>query len=147
MEARFCRKVLGEAGDRTVVEVLELDRWDVVAGAVQPAVVEPVDVLQGGEFDVVEATPGAAAADELGLVQDYEGLGGGVGVALAAYRPDGAGGVEAFGVADGQVPGGFNWSSQHPDEQGCDDGANSSMGVDEDRPPADALAGAAAAAA
>jgi hypothetical protein len=43
--------------------------------------------------------------------------------------------------------GGFNRSSQHPDEQGCDDGANSSMGVDEDRPPADALAGAAAAAA
>jgi hypothetical protein len=49
--------VLGEAGDRTVVVVLELDRRDVAAGAVQPAVVEPVDVFKGGEFDVVEAFP------------------------------------------------------------------------------------------
>jgi putative transposase len=49
--------------------------------------------------------------------------------------------------SDRGVQPGLNRSSQHPDEQGCDDGANSSMGVDEDRPPADALAGAAAAAA
>jgi transposase InsO family protein len=43
--------------------------------------------------------------------------------------------------------GGFKRSSQHPDQQGCDDGTNSSVGVDEDRPCSDALAGAAAAAA
>ena len=43
--------------------------------------------------------------------------------------------------------GGFNRSSQHPDQQGCDVGASSSVGVDEDRPCADAFAGAAAAAA
>src|SRR3954451_24661930 len=105
MEARFCRDVLDEAGDRTVVVVLVLDRWDVADGAVQPAVVEPVDVLQGGQFDVVEAAPGAAAADEFGLVEADEGLGGGVvvGVALAPDRAEGAGGVEAFGVADGEV--------------------------------------------
>jgi hypothetical protein len=50
--------VLGEAGDLTVVVVLELDGRDVGAVAVEPAVVEPVDVLQGREFDVVEAAPG-----------------------------------------------------------------------------------------
>src|SRR3954452_6765245 len=43
--------------------------------------------------------------------------------------------------SDAGSQGGFNWSSQHPDEQGCDDGADGSMGVDEDRPSADALAG------
>jgi hypothetical protein len=45
------------------------------------------------------------------------------------------------------LAGGFNWSSQHPDEQGCDVGTNSSMGRHEDGPGADAFAGAAAAAA
>ena len=105
MEARFCRGVLGEAGDCTVVVVLELDGWDVAAGAVYAAVVEPVDVLQRGQFDVVEAAPGPAAADELGLVETDEGLGGGVveRVAFAADRADRAGGVEPFGVADRQV--------------------------------------------
>ena len=78
MEVRFCRGVLGEAGDRTVVVVFELDRWDVAAGAVEAAVVEPVDVLQRRGFDVVEAPPGAAAADQLGLVEADQGLGGGV---------------------------------------------------------------------
>jgi hypothetical protein len=67
VEARFCRHVLGEAGDLTVVVVLVLDGRDVADGAVEPAVVEPVDVLQSRQFDVVEAAPGAAAADEFGL--------------------------------------------------------------------------------
>ena len=63
--------------------------------AVQAAVVEPVDVLQGGELDVVEALPRPSTADELGLVQADEGLGGGVvvGVAPAADAAQGAGGV------------------------------------------------------
>jgi hypothetical protein len=64
VEARFCRGVLGEAGDRTVVVVFELDRWDVAAGAVEAVVVEPVDVLQSGQVDVVEAAPGTAATEE-----------------------------------------------------------------------------------
>ncbi len=86
MEAWFCREVLGEAGDRTVVVVLELDRWDVAAGAVESSVVEPVDVLQGGQFDVVEALPRAAAADEFGLVETDEGLGGGVEAPISVKR-------------------------------------------------------------
>jgi hypothetical protein len=41
--------------------------------------------------------------------------------------------------------GGFKRSSQHPDKQGCDDGTNSGVDVDEDRPGADAFAGPTAA--
>ena len=49
--------------------------------------------------------------------------------------------------SDAGSQGGFKRSSQHPDQQGCDDGTNSSVVVDQDRPGADALAGPAAAAA
>src|SRR4051794_37381673 len=65
---------------------------------------------RGGELDVVEALPWPAAANEFGLVEADQGFGGGVvvGVALAAYRADRAGGVEAFGVADRQVLPGLN---------------------------------------
>ena len=49
----------------TVVDGLELGRCDVavVVGdlAVKPAMVEPVDVTQGGELDVVEAPPRSPA--------------------------------------------------------------------------------------
>jgi hypothetical protein len=56
--ARFCRDVLGEADDRTVVVVLVLHWRAVAAGAVQSVVVEPVDPLQGGHFDLVETRQG-----------------------------------------------------------------------------------------
>ena len=71
----------------------------------EPAVVEPVDVLQGGVLDVVEAPPGATVADQLGLVQAVERLGQGVVVAVAARadRGHGAGLGQALGVADGEV--------------------------------------------
>ena len=42
----------------TVEDLFVLDRCQVVAGGVQPAVVVPVDPLEGGQFDVVEAAPG-----------------------------------------------------------------------------------------
>jgi len=54
---------------------------------------------------------------------------------------------DAIFHSDRGTQGGFKRSSQHLDQQGCDDGTNSSMDVDEDRPGADAVAGAAAAAA
>jgi len=41
-----------------VVGGLELGRWDVADRLQQPAVVEPVDPLQGGVLDVVDALPG-----------------------------------------------------------------------------------------
>ena len=72
--------------------------------------VVPVDPFEGGQLDVVEALPRSAAADELGLGEAYEGLGGGVveRVALAAHGADGASGVEPVGVAQGQVLTGRN---------------------------------------
>jgi hypothetical protein len=63
---------------------LELCRWDVADRFQEPAVVEPVDPLQGGVLDLLEALPGAAAADQLGLVQPNDRLGQGVVVAVAA---------------------------------------------------------------
>ena len=42
----------------TVVDLLVLDWCQVVAGAVQAAVVVPVDPLQDGQLDVVQAPPG-----------------------------------------------------------------------------------------
>jgi hypothetical protein len=68
-------------------------------------VIEPVDPLQGGVLDLVDAPPGAAPADQLGLVQADDRLGQGVVVAVAAGadRGDRAGLGEAFGVADRQV--------------------------------------------
>jgi len=51
----------------TVVAVFELGGWDESELAVQAAVVEPVDVLEGGELDMVEPLPGSSAAGELGL--------------------------------------------------------------------------------
>jgi hypothetical protein len=63
----------------TVVGLFELDRRHHRDLAVKAAVVEPVDVLEGGELDIVEAAPWSLAADELGLVETVEALGQGVG--------------------------------------------------------------------
>ena len=84
---------------------LELRGGDHAELAVQAAVVEPVDVLQGGVFDVVQAAPGAAVPDQLGLVQPVEGLGERVVIAVAARadRGDRTGLGEALGVADREV--------------------------------------------
>jgi hypothetical protein len=56
-------------GDRTVVLFLELDRWDVVEGAVEPVVVEPVDPGQRREFEVLDGAPGSVGPDVLELVE------------------------------------------------------------------------------
>jgi hypothetical protein len=62
----------------TVVVGFELGGWDHSDAAVESAVVEPVDVFEGGELDVVETAPGAVPVDEFPLVQPVEGLGEGV---------------------------------------------------------------------
>ena len=74
-------------------------------GFEEAAVVEPVDPFEGGVLEVVEAAPGAAVADELGLVEPDDRLGEGVvvRVALRADRVDRAGLGEAFGVANREI--------------------------------------------
>src|SRR2546423_383682 len=62
----------------------EFGWWAHAELAVQAPMVEPVDVLQGGVFHVVEPAPGPAVADQLGLVQTVEGFRQGVIVAVAA---------------------------------------------------------------
>jgi hypothetical protein len=84
---------------------LELRRWDIANGLQEPAVVEPVDPFQGGVLDGVDPLPGAAAADQLGLVEPDDGLGQGVvlGVSAGADRGDRSRLGQPFGVADRQV--------------------------------------------
>jgi hypothetical protein len=84
---------------------LELGRRDMPNGLQEPVMVEPVDPFQGGVLDLVDALPGAAPADQLGLVQPDDRLGQGVVEAVAAGtdRAGGAGLGEPLGVADGQV--------------------------------------------
>ena len=68
----------------TVVEVFGFGWRDAVGVVVvEPAAVEPVDPFQGGELEVVESSPRAAVADELGLVEPDDRLGQGVVVALS----------------------------------------------------------------
>ncbi len=46
-----------------------------VAGRVKPAMVEPVDVLQSGQFQLVEAAPRTVPLNQLRFVQSVHGLG------------------------------------------------------------------------
>jgi hypothetical protein len=50
----------------TVVAVFELGWWDAAVVFEESTVVEPVDPFEGGEFEVVEAVPWSAVADEFG---------------------------------------------------------------------------------
>jgi hypothetical protein len=52
---------------------LELSRRDHPDLAVQATMVEPIDVLESLEFDVIEATP-RPLVNQLGLVQTVEGI-------------------------------------------------------------------------
>ena len=90
----------------TVVDLFVLDGGEVAAGAVESSVVVPVDPLQGRDLDVVEAAPGAACSDDLGLEQPDLALGEGVvqRVADAADAGCGAGGGQPLGERNGGLP-------------------------------------------
>jgi hypothetical protein len=51
----------------TVVGGFQLDAWDHVDLAVEVSMVESVDVVQCGKFEVIESLPGAMRADQFGL--------------------------------------------------------------------------------
>ena len=61
---------------------LELGGRDHAKFPVQATAVEPVNVLEDGVLDVLEAALGLSMTDQLGLVQTVEGFGRGV-VAIA----------------------------------------------------------------
>jgi hypothetical protein len=58
---------LGEGWVLTVVDCLDFCWGEICAGGVQPAVVVPVDPLEGRDLDVVESPPRTVPADQLGL--------------------------------------------------------------------------------
>ena len=60
-------RLLGEGG--ASVLGLVLDRRDEADLPVEPAEVEPVDVLGDGDFEVVDVLPGSAVADQFGFEQ------------------------------------------------------------------------------
>ena len=59
MQGEFSRQGLLLGVVLTVVLFFELDQRDVAQAAVQPGVVEPLDQVQGGELEVVDAAPRA----------------------------------------------------------------------------------------
>src|SRR5215218_367043 len=112
------------------------------------AVVEDLDVFGDGETC---PGPGSKALPVVHLVLQGGEEGFGYGVVPAHPGPSQAPANAVLGGEGGElgrrVLGGFKRSSQHPDQQGCDVGTNSSVDVDEDRPRADAVPRPAAAAA
>lgn len=74
MEAGFSRQGFLLRVDLTVA-VFELDRWDVVEGAVESVVVEPVDPAEGGELELVDGAEGPVVANALSLVEPDDRLG------------------------------------------------------------------------
>ena len=95
------------------VEVLlVLHGRQVADGAQQAVVIEPPDPFQGGEFYVVESSPGTMLPDHLSLVQPDERFAQGVVVTVtsASYgRLDACLG-QPFGIADAEILGGFKAS-------------------------------------
>jgi hypothetical protein len=70
---------LGESGQLTVVGGLEFDGRDVAAGLEQAAVVEPVDVLEGGDLDLLDGPPRHRSGREVkSATQVRFGAGGGL---------------------------------------------------------------------
>ena len=55
--------------------------------AVKAPIIEPVEVLQGGELDIGDAGPWCFQVDQLPLVEPVEALGYGVVIAVV-FRPD-----------------------------------------------------------
>lgn len=77
---------------------------------------------EGGELDGFERAPRSAPMDHLGFVESVDRLGEGIVVAVADTadgRFDACLG-ETFCVANADVLGGFNRSSQHLNEGVCD---------------------------
>ena len=68
-ETQVVETPLVRSGVLTVVRLLEFGRWDVTAGFVESAVVNQSTYSKGGDLDLVDAAPRAAAFDQFGLEQ------------------------------------------------------------------------------
>jgi hypothetical protein len=95
----------GLTGDLGIVARLGLGGRDVADGLEEAPMVEPIHPFEGGELDCLDAVPGAAPADHLGLEQADDGLGESIviGIVDAADRGFDASIRQALGVADRDV--------------------------------------------
>lgn len=89
----------------TVVGLFQFGWWEVPAGLEHAAVVEPVDVFQGGDLDLFNGPPWTAGFDQFGLEQADDRFGQGVviGIADATHRREGSDLGEALGERDRPV--------------------------------------------
>ena len=84
-----------------MVQGFEVGWWQVCRAAVQTAMVVPIDVLQGGDLDLVVGSPRPSRFDQFGFEQPDRGLGQRI---IVGIRDRADGGVdaccgEAFGEA------------------------------------------------
>lgn len=100
---------------KAILVGLELGRRHVAQRCHRALAVESGHSMQRGQFNRLLGLPGTSAVDQFSFVQTVDRLGQGVvvGVALTANRRLDAGLGQPFGVADADVLGGFNGSSQH----------------------------------
>ena len=89
------------------VAFLDFGRRDVADGLQQPAIVKPVNPLEGCELDPLEVAPRAPTMNDLGFVEAVDRFGEGVvvGVADAADRGLDPGFGEALRIFDGNILG------------------------------------------
>lgn len=94
------RLVESDPGGRNIlafiVQLLELDWWNVPDRVEEPAVVEPVDPLERRELDFFEAPPRAAAVGDLGLEQPDDRFGQGVVIGIPHTATEGSTPASAF---------------------------------------------------
>jgi hypothetical protein len=88
-----------------IVVCFRFGRLDVADQLKEAAVVEPVDLLQGGELDSRQVVPGAASTDHLGLEQAVDHLRQGivVGITDTADRGLDTGPEQTFRVPNGKI--------------------------------------------
>ena len=88
-----------------VVDGFELSGGSHAQLSVEPTLVEPVEVFQGGELHVLQSAPRTVFANQLGLVETVEGFGQGVVVTVApgTHRGNRPSLGQALGVAHGRV--------------------------------------------
>ena len=89
----------------SVVVVFVFGWWDASEFVEESPMVEPVDPLEGGVLEVVEASPWPTVSDEFGLVEADDRLGERIVIAVSSGSDRGDDPVfgETFGVADRQV--------------------------------------------
>lgn len=105
----------GGPSELTIVSCFGFGGWNVADRPEQAAVIEPVDPFERRQFDGLQIAPRTAFMNDFRLVQTVNRLGQRIVVRVAntAHRRLDTSVLQALRVADRDILGGFNWSSQH----------------------------------